>query len=144
MGSGVGVPGTVYAMNPVRVPAPAVIVSAATHRVATSKDLMSALACLAICSSLAVAQGAERDVWLRDFRFASGEHLDSLRMHVTTLGQPRRDSRGNIRNAILILHGTTGSGRAFQFGNGGRPTAVPVGFVERLGEDVPFPVGDPF
>ena len=100
-------------MNPVRVPAPAVIVSAATHRVAKSKDLMSALACLAICSSLAVAQGAERDVWLRDFRFASGEHLDSLRMHVTTLGQPRRDSRGNIRNAILILHGTTGSGRAF-------------------------------
>lgn len=56
---------------------------------------------------------AERDVWLRDFRFASGERLDSLRMHVTTLGQPRRDAGGVVRNAVLVLHGTTGTGRAF-------------------------------
>ena len=58
-------------------------------------------------------QGAERDVWLRDFRFASGEHLDSLRMHVTTLGLPRKDAKGAVNNAVLILHGTTGTGRAF-------------------------------
>ena len=59
------------------------------------------------------AQGVERDVWLRNFRFASGEHLDSLRMHVTTLGKPERDARGVVKNAVLILHGTTGTGRAF-------------------------------
>ena len=68
---------------------------------------------LAASLSPVSAQGTERDVWLRDFRFASGEHLDSLRMHVTTLGSPAKDARGIVKNAVLILHGTTGSGRAF-------------------------------
>ncbi|MBI3789764.1 MAG: alpha/beta fold hydrolase [Gemmatimonadetes bacterium] len=68
---------------------------------------------LALLPAAARAQGAERDVWLRDFRFASGEHLDSLRMHVTTLGRPEKDARGQVKNAVLILHGTTGTGRAF-------------------------------
>ena len=58
------------------------------------------------------AQGVERDVWLRNFHFASGESLDSLRLHVVTLGQPRREA-GVVRNAIMIVHGTTGTGRAF-------------------------------
>src|SRR5689334_18622418 len=50
---------------------------------------------------------------LRDFRFASGEMLPELRIHYRTLGQPRRDERGVVRNAVLILHGTTGSGANF-------------------------------
>src|SRR6476659_6091980 len=50
---------------------------------------------------------------LRDFRFASGETLPELRIHYRTLGQPRRDERGVVRNAVLILHGTTGSGQNF-------------------------------
>ena len=90
-----------------------VILSGAMRSIAKSKDLPRTLACLALGSSLALAQGAERDVWLRDFRFASGERLDSLRMHVTTLGQPQRDATGAVRNAVLVLHGTTGTGRAF-------------------------------
>src|SRR5919201_1626198 len=53
------------------------------------------------------------DFVIRDFRFASGETLPELRIHYRTLGQPRRDDRGSVRNAVLILHGTTGSGANF-------------------------------
>ncbi|MGO9469686.1 MAG: alpha/beta fold hydrolase [Isosphaeraceae bacterium] len=50
---------------------------------------------------------------LHDFRFASGEVLPELRIHYRTLGQPHRDQDGVVRNAVLILHGTTGSGANF-------------------------------
>jgi homoserine O-acetyltransferase len=50
---------------------------------------------------------------LRDFRFSSGETLPVLRIHYRTLGQPRRDENGIVRNAVLILHGTTGEGGQF-------------------------------
>jgi homoserine O-acetyltransferase len=50
---------------------------------------------------------------IRDFTFANGERLDSLTIHYRTLGMPRRDSRGMVRNAVLVLHGTTGSGSQF-------------------------------
>ena len=55
----------------------------------------------------------EGDFVIRDFRFASGETLPELRLHYTTLGSPARDAAGVVRNAVLILHGTGGSGRAF-------------------------------
>jgi homoserine O-acetyltransferase len=55
----------------------------------------------------------EGDFVLRDFRFASGEVLPELRLHYRTLGTPRRDGHGVVRNAVLILHGTTGSGASF-------------------------------
>lgn len=47
---------------------------------------------------------------MRDFRFATGETMRELRIGYTTLGRPRRDARGVVRNAVLMLHGTTGSG----------------------------------
>lgn len=50
---------------------------------------------------------------LRDFRFASGESLPELRLHYRTLGTPTRDAGGVVRNAVLILHGTSGDGSAF-------------------------------
>jgi homoserine O-acetyltransferase/O-succinyltransferase len=53
------------------------------------------------------------DYTLRDFRFRSGEVLPELRLHYRTLGTPRRDAQGTVRNAVLILHGTTGSGAQF-------------------------------
>jgi homoserine O-acetyltransferase len=55
----------------------------------------------------------EGDYTIRDFHFADGETLPELRLHYLTLGAPRRDPRGVVRNAVLILHGTTGSGRQF-------------------------------
>jgi homoserine O-acetyltransferase len=55
----------------------------------------------------------ERDCVLHDFHFGSGEALPELRLHYRTLGSPGRDKTGVVRNAVLILHGTTGSGQAF-------------------------------
>lgn len=53
---------------------------------------------------------AEGDFLIRDFRFVSGESLPEVRVHYRTLGTPRTDGRGVVRNAVLILHGTGGSG----------------------------------
>ena len=55
---------------------------------------------------------SERDIVLRDFAFASGEKMN-VRMHVTTLGTPHRDRKGHINNAVMVLHGTGGSGKQF-------------------------------
>jgi len=68
---------------------------------------------LAGAASAAVPQPTEGDLVLSDFRFASGEVLPALRMHYRTLGAPRRDAQGVVRNAVLILHGTSGSGAQF-------------------------------
>jgi len=56
---------------------------------------------------------AEHDFVMRNFRFASGETLPELKLHYRTLGTPRRDSAGVVRNAVMILHGTGGSGAGF-------------------------------
>src|SRR5579884_707800 len=53
------------------------------------------------------------DFIIRNFRFASGETLPELRLHYRTLGEPRRDDKGIVQNAVLILHGTTGEGGNF-------------------------------
>ena len=50
---------------------------------------------------------------LRGFRFASGDSLAELRLHYWTMGRPRRDAAGAVVNAVLLLHGTTGSGAQF-------------------------------
>ena len=55
----------------------------------------------------------ESDYVISDFHFQSGETLPKLRLHYTTLGKPTRDSAGRVTNAVLILHGTGGSGRQF-------------------------------
>jgi homoserine O-acetyltransferase len=59
------------------------------------------------------ATGAPGDFVMRDFRFADGSSIPELRIHYVTLGTPRRDAAGVVRNAVLILHGTTGSGDGF-------------------------------
>jgi homoserine O-acetyltransferase len=50
---------------------------------------------------------AESDFVMRGFRFKSGETLRDLRLHYTTLGKLQGD------NAVLIMHGTGGSGKGF-------------------------------
>lgn len=55
----------------------------------------------------------EGDYVIHDFHFRSGEALPELRIHYRALGQPQRDDRGVVRNAVLIMHGTTGSGAQF-------------------------------
>jgi homoserine O-acetyltransferase/O-succinyltransferase len=55
----------------------------------------------------------EGDFVLHDFKFHSGESLPELRLHYTTLGKPVRDAQGRVTNAVLILHGTGGTGHQF-------------------------------
>ncbi len=55
----------------------------------------------------------EADFVISDFKFGSGETLDELRIHYTTLGKPKRDREGRITNAVMILHGTGGTGQQF-------------------------------
>jgi homoserine O-acetyltransferase/O-succinyltransferase len=55
----------------------------------------------------------EGDFTIRDFKFASGETMPELRIHYRTLGKIEKDGQGKTTNAILIMHGTTGSGAQF-------------------------------
>src|SRR6266403_3764077 len=86
-----------------------------------SRQILSAWAlsaglCLSAAASADTPAAAgvplEGDYVIHDFHFASGETLPELRLHYTFLGKPRRDSHGRVSNAVLILHGTGGSGRS--------------------------------
>ena len=50
---------------------------------------------------------------VKDFQFKSGERLPQVNLHYYTLGTPQKDASGKVRNAVLILHGTGGSGQQF-------------------------------
>jgi homoserine O-acetyltransferase/O-succinyltransferase len=52
----------------------------------------------------------ENDLTIRDFKFTTGETLPELRIHYRTIGTPQKNADGETTNAILIMHGTTGSG----------------------------------
>jgi len=54
----------------------------------------------------------EGDVILKDFKFKSGEVLPALNIHYTAIGKPQRDAAGRVTNAVLLLHGTGGSGKS--------------------------------
>jgi len=77
-------------------------------------------------ASFAAAQATfpapvERDFVARDFAFASGDRMPEVKIHYRTVGEPRKDPDGVVRNGVLILHGTGGTGAGF-LGNayGGR------------------------
>jgi len=61
-------------------------------------------------SKLAPAEG---DYIAHNFHFQSGETLPELRLHYTTIGKPTKDASGKVTNAVLILHGTGGTGHQF-------------------------------
>jgi homoserine O-acetyltransferase len=56
---------------------------------------------------------AEGDFVVHNFQFRSGESLPELKLHYTTLGKPVRNEQGRTTNAVLILHGTGGTGHQF-------------------------------
>ncbi|HZZ31884.1 MAG TPA: alpha/beta fold hydrolase [Phenylobacterium sp.] len=76
---------------------------------------------LGLCAGLFAAGAAlaappalqPHDYAIKDFHFRSGETLPELKLHYYTLGQPKKNAAGQIINAVLILHGTGGSGRQF-------------------------------
>jgi homoserine O-acetyltransferase len=55
----------------------------------------------------------EADFTVAHFRFRTGESLSQVRIHYTMLGQPHRDAKGEIDNAVMVLHGTGGTGKQF-------------------------------
>jgi homoserine O-acetyltransferase len=54
------------------------------------------------------------DFTIKDFAFTSGEKLPELRIHYMTLGTAKRDAAGHVTNAVIVMHGTTGSGQQFE------------------------------
>lgn len=79
---------------------------------------MSRLACVLFMLTLAAHSQqspapSEADFTLHNFHFKSGETLPELRMHYYYFGQAKKDASGKTTNAVLILHGTGGSGRQF-------------------------------
>ena len=56
---------------------------------------------------------SERAYVLKDFRFGSGETLPELRQNVITFGTPRRNPAGQVANAVLLIHNTTGTARTW-------------------------------
>jgi homoserine O-acetyltransferase/O-succinyltransferase len=60
----------------------------------------------------AALKTTEGDYVAHDFHFKSGEKMAELRLHYTTLGSPMRDLNGHTTNAVLIMHGTGGSGHS--------------------------------
>ncbi|HEY2461850.1 MAG TPA: alpha/beta fold hydrolase [Candidatus Acidoferrum sp.] len=55
----------------------------------------------------------EGDFVVHNFKFRSGEVLPEMKLHYTTLGKPVKDANGRVMNAVLVLHGTGGSGHQF-------------------------------
>jgi hypothetical protein len=55
----------------------------------------------------------EGDFTVRDFRFQGGETLPEVRLHYTTMGTPQRDQAGHVTNAVLLLHGTSVTGKTY-------------------------------
>src|SRR5436853_2032471 len=91
-------------------------------------DLMNptiAFLCLVITSSLSLGRAQtpppprnypapiEGDYVSSNFHFKSGDVLPELKIHYRTIGTPKTDGSGVVRNAILIGHGTGGSGAQF-------------------------------
>src|SRR5580658_1368453 len=75
--------------------------------------LLSAATLLAQEPSPQLPTPKEGDYVSHDVHFKSGETLPELRMHYATFGSPVRDANGKVTNAVLLLHGTSGTGGQF-------------------------------
>src|SRR5215475_15110841 len=69
--------------------------------------------CSAEGQQAATPATTEGDHVAKNFKFRSGESLPELRLHYTTLGKPAKNAQGRVTNAVLILHGTGGTGHQF-------------------------------
>jgi homoserine O-acetyltransferase len=78
----------------------------------TLAALLPLTATLSHAQATSVPAGTEADYVIHNFHFKSGESLPDLRIHYVTFGKPERDKDGRVTNAVLILHGTSGSSRA--------------------------------
>jgi homoserine O-acetyltransferase len=80
------------------------------------RNRLGYIALLLVASPLLAADYPEPtvgDFVMNDVTFESGEKLATVRMHYRTLGTIRQGANGRVNNAVLIMHGTTGSGAGF-------------------------------
>ena len=73
------------------------------------KHFVLLLAGAAICRA---QTATDYDYTIPEFTFNSGEVLRNLRIHYTTIGNVHRNAAGHVDNAVLIGHGTGGTGRS--------------------------------
>lgn len=77
-------------------------------------QVMKVYVVLVVCATYLVAQAPhEGNFVISEFKFSDGERLAKLNLHYMTFGQPKRDDEGHVTNAVLIMHGTGGSGKQF-------------------------------
>jgi homoserine O-acetyltransferase/O-succinyltransferase len=55
----------------------------------------------------------ESDFTIKDFRFGSGQTLPELRQHFITLGTPQKNAAGDVTNAVLLIHNTSGTAKSW-------------------------------
>jgi homoserine O-acetyltransferase/O-succinyltransferase len=92
-----------------------------TLHIARARSALALIAVLVSAPSLCAQStenpwsrvGTQGDARWSAAAFADGGSLDTLRIHYTTLGTVQRDAAGTVTNAILVLHGTGGTGRGF-------------------------------
>src|SRR5579859_4959273 len=77
-----------------------------------------------------VPQPREGDFTVKNFAFQSGEKLPELKLHYYTLGTPKRDARGHVTNAVMLLHGTGGTGKQFMRPQFAETLLVPGGLLD--------------
>jgi homoserine O-acetyltransferase len=80
--------------------------------------LLASLASTSLAQGTTPQMGREADYIAKNFRFTTGDVLPEVKIHYTTIGTPRKDARGIVRNAVLIGHGTGGTGRGTFVGRG--------------------------
>jgi homoserine O-acetyltransferase len=69
---------------------------------------------LATSATAAEFTADQHDQIFANYRFRNGETLPELRLHYATAGTPVRDAKGQITNAVLMLHWTSASGAVLQ------------------------------
>ncbi len=75
--------------------------------------LIAAMVAVLSVSAQEFQKPTEGDFVTHDFKFKSGESLPELKLHYATYGKPEYDANGHVMNAVMIMHGTTGSGQQF-------------------------------
>ncbi len=91
----------------------ALLGAAAVMALAPVATTASASAASAPTTDFDMSQVHETDYLIRNVTFRSGEKLPEVRIHYRTIGTAHRDASGKIDNAVLILHGTGGTGMQF-------------------------------
>jgi homoserine O-acetyltransferase len=78
------------------------------HAAALLLTLALALPLAALKAENWLAKAQEHRIVIKDFAFGTGETLPQITMNALTLGTPQRNAKGEITNAVMLLHGTGG------------------------------------